>query len=165
MGRIVREGFVAGVIGAGAVAIWFLAVDTIAGQPFFTPSMLSGALFWGELEPESVVISFPRVVSYTMVHVLAFLVVGFIVALLTYEVELFPTTLFLVVVAFVVFEVAFYVVVALVATELLGMLAWVNVAIGNAIAAFGMGYYLWRMHPKLRDELQEHPLGDTWDED
>jgi hypothetical protein len=26
-----------------------------------------------------------------------------------------------------------------------------------------MGYYLWRAHPKLREELAAHPLGSTGD--
>ncbi len=163
-GRIAREGFIAGVIGAASVAIWFLIVDTIAGKPFFTPAMLGSAVFWGESDPAEVVIAFPRIVGYTMFHVIAFLVVGMLAALLTYEIELFPTTLFLGVVAFAVFEVGFYVVVAVLAAPLLGALAWYNVAVGNAIAAGGMGYYLWRAHPKLREELREHPLGDTWDD-
>src|SRR5205823_1851736 len=41
--RILREGFIAGLIGAGAVALWFLIVDIIAGRPFFTPAMLGSA--------------------------------------------------------------------------------------------------------------------------
>src|SRR5207237_708962 len=44
--RILREGFIAGLIGAGAVALWFLIVDVIAGRPFFTPAMLGSAAFW-----------------------------------------------------------------------------------------------------------------------
>src|SRR2546428_13489743 len=47
------------------------------------------------------------------------------------------------------------------AMPLLGALAWWNVAIGNAIAALGMGYYLWREHPKIGEELKRHPLGET----
>jgi hypothetical protein len=35
------------------------------------------------------------------------------------------------------------------------------VAIGNAIAAFGMGYYLWHVHPKIAATLKLHPLGET----
>ncbi len=163
-GRIAREGFIAGVIGAASVAIWFLIVDTVAGKPFFTPAMLGSAVFWGEFDPSEIVIAFPRIVGYTMFHVIAFLVVGMLAALLTYEIELFPTTLFLGVVAFAVFEVGFYIVVAVLAAPLLGALAWYNVAIGNAIAAGGMGYYLWQAHPKLSEELREHPLGDTWDD-
>ncbi|GBD32450.1 MAG: hypothetical protein KatS3mg081_1809 [Gemmatimonadales bacterium] len=163
-GRIVREGFVAGLIGAAAVALWFLIVDTIAGRPFFTPAMLGDALFWGQRDPAQVTIAFPTVVGYTMVHVIAFVVVGMVAALLAYEVELFPATLFIVIVFFAVFEFGFYVIVATLAKPLLGALAWWNVAIGNAIAAFGMGYYLWRMHPKLREELAAHPLGEPMDQ-
>jgi len=32
--------------------------------------------------------------------------------------------------------------------------------VGNALAAFGMGFYLWRAHPRLRQQLAEHPLGE-----
>ncbi|MBI3982928.1 MAG: hypothetical protein HY337_08460 [Gemmatimonadetes bacterium] len=162
--RILREGFVSGLIGAAGVATWFLIVDTVAGRPLFTPAMLGDALFWGLRDPSQVSIAFPTVVGYTMVHVLAFVVVGLIAALLAYEVELFPATLFVVVVCFAIFEFGFYVIVATLARPLLGALAWWNVAIGNAIAAFGMGYYLWRMHPKLRAELKAHPLGEPMDQ-
>ena len=97
------------------------------------------------------------------VHALAFVGVGMLTALLALEVELFPSTLFIVVVVFAAFEFGFYVIVATLAQPLLGALAWTNVAIGNAIAAAGMGYYLWRAHPRLREELKEHPLGESWE--
>src|SRR3989337_2754521 len=99
-GRIVREGFVAGLIGAAAVALWFLIVDTVAGRPFFTPAMLGDALFWGQRDPSQVSVAFPTVVGYTMVHVIAFGIVGMIAAFLAYEVELFPMTLLIVIVFF-----------------------------------------------------------------
>src|SRR5437879_8435009 len=67
--RILREGFIAGLIGAGAVALWFLVVDIIAGRPFFTPAMLGSAVFFGETDPSKAVIAFSRVVPYTMIHV------------------------------------------------------------------------------------------------
>ena len=162
--RIVREGFVSGLIGAGAVATWFLLVDVIAGRPFFTPSMLGSAVFWGVRDAAAVQVAFPAVVGYTMVHTVAFIVVGMLAALLAYEVEMFPTTLFLVAVSFAIFEFGFYVLVATLASQLLGALAWWNVAIGNAIAAFGMGFYLWKMHPTLRQELARHPLGESMDQ-
>src|SRR2546422_5258711 len=85
-----------------------------------------------------------------MIHVSAFLIVGTIAAVLAAEVEVAPPTLYLVVVFFAIFEFGFYVAVAVLAQPLLGSLAWWNVAIGNAIAAFGMGYYLWRVHPHTR---------------
>src|SRR5881275_1257344 len=148
--RILREGFIAGLIGAGAVALWFLVVDTIAGRPFFTPAMLGSAVFWGVHDPGLVVVEYSRIIGYTMIHVSAFLIVGTIAAVLAAEVEVAPPTLYLVVVFFAIF-----------AQPLLGSLAWWNVAIGNAIAASGMGYYLWRQHPKIAEALRVHPLGET----
>src|SRR5881628_112338 len=159
--RVLREGFVAGLIGAGAVALWFLIVDVIAGRPFFTPAMLGSAVFWGVRDPALVVIEYSRIIGYTMIHVSAFIVVGVVAAALAAEVEVAPPTLYLLVVFFAVFEFGFYVTVAIIAQPLLGALAWWNVAIGNAIAALGMGYYLWRQHPKIKEALKVHPLGET----
>ena len=163
MQRILREGFVGGLIGAGAVAFWFLIVDMIAGRPFFTPGMLGSAVFWGARDPAEVVITFQAVIGYSMLHVVAFMLVGIVAALLAALVDSFPSTLFLVVVFFVIFEVGFYIIVAIMARPLLGGLAWSNVAIGNLIAAGGMGYYLWHVHPHIRQELALHPLGETAD--
>src|SRR5712692_1443974 len=147
LSRILREGFIAGLIGAGAVALWFLVVDVIAGRPFFTPAMLGSAVFWGVHDPAHVVIEYSRIIGYTMIHVSAFIVVGVVAAALAAEVA--PPTLYLVIVFFAVFEFGFYVTVAILAQPLLGSLAWWNVAIGNAIAGLGMGYYLWHVHPKI----------------
>jgi hypothetical protein len=171
MKRIVREGVAAGLIGAAAVALWFLFVDLVNGQPFVTPKMLGSALFWGLRDPSQMATvvttaeqAYAAIIGYTMVHVLSFVAVGIVAAALAREVELFPSTLFIVVVFFAIFEFGFYVVVAIMAQPLLGGLAWWNVAIGNGIAAFGMGYYLWRVHPVLREQLAKHPLGDSIDE-
>lgn len=172
MKRIIREGFVAGLIGAAAVALWFLIVDTLNGRAFLTPAMLGSATFWGVTDLAEVRALFDTnaervfaaVVGYTMVHVVAFILVGMVAAALAYEVELFPSTLFIVVVFFAIFEFGFYIVLAIFAQPLLRGLTWWSVAIGNAIAAFGMGYYLWQMHPKLRRELAQHPLGEPLDE-
>jgi hypothetical protein len=159
--RILREGFIAGLVGAMAVALWFLIIDTLAGRPFFTPAMLGSAVFWGVHDPSHVVIEYSRIIGYTMIHVSAFIIVGTIAAVLAAEVEVAPPTLYLVVVFFAIFEFGFYVTVAILAQPLLGSLAWWNVAIGNAIAAYGMGYYLWREHPKIAETLKMHPLGET----
>ena len=161
LNRILREGFIAGCVGAAAVALWFLIVDAINGRPFFTPAMLGSAVFWGMHDPSQVVVEYSRIIGYTMIHVSAFVVVGCIAAALAAEVEVAPSTLFLVIVGFCFFEFGFYVLVAIIAQPLLGALAWWNVAIGNAIAALGMGYYLWREHPKIGEELRKHPLGET----
>ena len=163
LGRIMREGFVAGLVGAAAVAAWFFMVDLIGGSAFFTPSMLGSAVFWGLRDPALVEVNFPTVVAYTMLHAVLFVLVGIIAAALATMVDKFPSTLFLIVVFFAIFEVGFYIVLATMAAPLLGRLAWSNVAVGNLIAALGMGYYLWTVHPHIREELLVHPLGETAD--
>jgi len=163
LNRILREGFIAGCIGAATVAVWFLLIDSINGKPFFTPAMLGSVLVGGSLDPAAVVIEPARIFGYTMIHVSAFVVVGVIAAALAAEVEYAPSTLFLIIVGFCIFEVGFYILVALLANPLLGALAWWNVAIGNGLAALAMGYYLWREHPKIGEELRRHPLGETQD--
>jgi hypothetical protein len=159
LNRILREGFIAGCIGAAAVALWFLLVDVVNGHPFYTPEMLGRAVFWGAQESQPIA----QVFGYTMIHVSAFVVVGCIAAALAAEVEYAPSTLFLVIVGFCFFEVGFYILLALLAKPLLGYLAWWNVAIGNGLAALAMGYYLWREHPRIGEELRRHPLGETED--
>ena len=41
---LVPRGVVAGVIGATALAFWFLVIDGSRGEPFRTPGFLGGAL-------------------------------------------------------------------------------------------------------------------------
>jgi hypothetical protein len=161
--RIFREGFYAGCIGAASVAVWFFVIDSINGRPFFTPAMLGSAVFWGATGPSQVVIEYSRVIGYTMIHVSAFVVVGTVAAALLLQAEDTPPVLFFAVVLACCFEVGFYVLVAILAQPLLGALAWWNVAIGNAIAATAMGFYLWRQHPAIAADLKRHPLGATSD--
>jgi len=84
-----------------------------------------------------------------------------VAAALAAEVEVAPPTLYLIVVTFAVFEFGFYIMLAVLAQPLLGALTWWSVEIGNAIAAYGMGFYLWRQHPKIAETLRLHPLGET----
>ena len=157
--RIGSEGVVVGLLGAAAIALWFLIVDLIAGEPLFTPAMLGSVLFWGVREPSQVDIAVAPILAYTMVHVLSFVVVGLVAAAVAYQAERSPSTLFLAVVLFAVLGFGFFTVWTILGPPILGALAWWSVAIGNGIAALGMGYAIWRRHPRLRERLATHPLG------
>ena len=93
-------------------------------------------------------IEFSRIVGYTMIHTSAFVVLGTIAAALMAQAEDTPPALFPGRRLACFFEVGFYVLVAILAQPLLGALAWWSVAIGNAIAAGAMGFYLWRHTPR-----------------
>src|SRR2546422_3623474 len=74
--RVLREGFIAGLIGAAAVAPWFLIVDLVAGRPFFTPAMLGSAVFWGVHDPSIVANGYSPIIGYSSIPRSRFLIVG-----------------------------------------------------------------------------------------
>src|SRR5688572_14869239 len=90
--RTIREGIVAGVLGASAVAIWFLILDTASGRPFYTPQMLgaSMATFFGAPGTGHPI---PLVLGYTLVHFAAFILVGLIVSAVVNSAEGQPSLL------------------------------------------------------------------------
>ncbi|MFQ5551084.1 MAG: hypothetical protein ACE5FJ_07605 [Gemmatimonadales bacterium] len=158
--RILRDGFTTGLVGAAAVAVWFLIVDVIAGRPLFTPAVLGSFAFFGLRDAATVSVSVQPVVMYTLTHLLVFLFVGMVASVIIAEAEKEPRVLWLLAEFFIVFEVGFYAIVALFFTPLLAVLAWTNVAVGNLIAAVSMGYYLWRARPALRAVLRDQSPED-----
>lgn len=159
--RVIREGILAGLVGAAAVAAWFLIFDTVRHQPFFTPAALGSALFYGASTLADVQINAVTVASYTVVHLAAFILTGVVATAIVCEAENTPPLILGAVLLFAAFEAFFLGLLALVAEWLLGALAWWTIAIGNLLATAGMGYYLWRQHPKLQQALKENPLDRT----
>src|SRR5262245_64037469 len=49
--RYLREGIIAGLIGAALVAVWFLIYDAARGRAVRTPAVLGAATFQGVSEP------------------------------------------------------------------------------------------------------------------
>jgi hypothetical protein len=150
--RIYQEGLVAGLLGAAVIAVWFLILDTTAGRPLHTPTILGTAIFRGGQglsAPESVPVSLEMVVLYTWVHALVFCVIGGIAARLLAVAERQPNVGFGILLVFVVFEFGFVVVTLLFAEPVLQALTWPAVLGGNLLAALAMGTYFWRRHPAL----------------
>jgi len=155
-----REGLIAGILGATAVAVWFLIVDTVSGRPFYTPAILGTALL-GILGPAGSEGAFVHVAVYTLFHYAVFVLAGIVLTVVIHHSETEPAVLAGLLILFVAFETGFYGLTALLSqAELLGNLAWYQIAIGNLLAAGSMGTYLWRAHPALRGEFS-HVLGGT----
>lgn len=152
-GGVVREGTIAGLLGAASVAIWFLAVDIMSGQPLYTPSMLGGAM-WSLFGPRGSEGVMALVISYTIFHGVAFIVFGIVLTYFVHRAENDPEVIAAIIVLFIIFELGFTGFTALLAeSPIFGRLAWYQVAIGNAVASLVMGFFLWRRHPKLRAGL------------
>jgi hypothetical protein len=159
--RIVREGIVAGLVGAGVVAAWFFIFDAVRGTLFFTPGALGSAVFLGASDLASVEVSVWTVSGYTLLHLLAFLLVGLLASAIVWQSERTPPLILGAVLLFVAFEAFFLGLLAVVAEFLLGALAWWSIAVGNVLAVVAMGWYLWRRHPRLRQALAEDPFDRT----
>lgn len=156
--RVIREGVVAGLLGAGAVAVWFLVLDLLQGRALFTPAALGSALFLGAGSSSEVRTTVEIVASYTAVHVFVFLVVGLVAAALVRRAEREPPVLLGAVLLFVTLEAFIIGVIAIIASWLLHVMAWWTIGVANIIAAVVMGAYLWHEHPALRRELAVEDL-------
>jgi hypothetical protein len=145
------DGFIAGIIGAAIIAIWFLFLDTVTRLPLYTPTVLGSGLFVGAEDLASVEraqVSLKLTLMYSGVHGLVFIVLGVIAAyflLLTKrDISLGVSILLL----FVILELGFVGTTFTFAEPVLQELAWAMVLLGNLLAAAGMASYLWLRNPK-----------------
>ena len=149
-----REGVLAGLIGATTIAAWFLVIDAVAGRPFFTPTVLGASLFdvtGGAFGGRS---RLANIAMYTLVHYALFIAIGVAASYATNAAERKPSKLTGIVLLLVALELGVFSLTALlVRSPLFGAIAWWQFGIANVIAALALGMYLWRTH---------HPL-PQWD--
>jgi uncharacterized membrane protein len=158
--RTLREGVVAGALAATAVAIWFLLLDTVAGRPLATPSML-GASLSSLFEMPGTPSTAASVLGYTAFHFAAFAVAGLIGATVMNNAEEEPSVLIGFFILFIAFEIGWYGLSAILArSEFFGQLAWYQVFVANLIAAGTIGTYLFRRHPGLATRFAHSLAGD-----
>jgi hypothetical protein len=152
-GHVVREGVVAGLIGAAVVAVLILVFDIAGGAPLQSPAILGAAIFKGVRDPTVVTVSAGLVVGYTIVHGLGFVAVGLIAAALVAAAERERAMVLALLIFFAAFEVFFLALVAFWALPVLGVLAWWEILAGNLVASAAMLYYFHRRHPDLARSL------------
>ena len=158
--RVIREGVVAGLIGATVVAVWFFIIDLIAGHPLFTPQALGQALMTALPGPSRGEGALQVIMLYTVFHYAAFFVLGMIAVGIIHASEREPSVLAGFLILFVAFEVGFYLFIMLIQRSLLGNIAWYQIGVANVLAAVFMGRYLVRAHPEVVGRM-DHALGDT----
>ena len=151
---ILREGSIAGVLGASSVAAWFFIIDVVLRHPFQTPIELGRGFFTLFGQTTNGNTDLLVVIGYTVFHYLAFILAGLVVAAVADWADRQPTVMAGALILFVVFEVGFYALTSAFSdVPVFGVLAWYDVAVGNLIAALTMGAYMWRRHPRLAANL------------
>jgi hypothetical protein len=146
---ILLDGLFTGMIGALAVALWFLVLDLAAGRPLYTPSLLGSVLLdrSGAAAASEVVIAPLPVAAYTALHFVAFVVAGVVFSYLMTLFDRFPIMFFVILVLFLCFQVGFFALDQALGTRLMGKLGPWTVIVANLLAAAGMALYMWKRHP------------------
>ena len=136
--RYLREGVIAGLVGAAIVAVWFLIYDAARGRPFRTPALLGAATFQGVSDPAAVPVDAHLIVQYTVLHGVVFAMIGVLIAYLIVSAQREPSRLLVMFIGLLCFEVFFLAVVVWLAHPVLGEIAWWSILVANALAALGM---------------------------
>jgi hypothetical protein len=150
---VVREGIIAGVLGAAAVAVWFLVLDFVRGEPLRTPILLGTAVF---KTPDAM----EAVIGYTVLHGLMFIVFGLVASFMVAAAEHQPMFVFALVILFTAFEVFFFGATVIAASWVLDELSGWAIFVGNVIAAVAMLAFFYRRHRTLA-----HRLNEAWVEE
>lgn len=158
---LVYETFYSAAIGGSTIALFFLVVDSIAGRPFFTPSLMGSVLFLGVPAHAVTEIRLDMVARFSIVHFAAFGVVGLCVTLLVHWVERYARHPLLVfAVLFGWFELGTMGVAAVLLEGVMGRLGPLLVALANLSAALSMGlFFLYARRPDrwVRFQRGAHP--------
>ena len=137
-------------LGALAVAFWFLIIDLGRGGMFTTPSFLDGLLLHGGAVPASL----RSAAEYSVVRFAAFVLFGVIASRLLKTSERHPAFFSGVVLLFCVFEFFFLTLVGAVSQEALQTLIWWRIVVGNILATAAMLTFLADRHPWLVARLK-----------
>lgn len=152
---LIEEGVLCGIIGAAVVAAFFLVIDTVRGQPFYTPSLLGSVLFLGKGVEEVTSIEATMVFAYTGLHVLLFLVAGGLVAWMVSQFERNPQFGLVLILLFLLAESVLFGFEVTLVPNLVGALGAGVVAVANLLSVGAMFWYLLRRHPRAWERLRQ----------
>lgn len=148
--EIVGDGVLAGLIGASAVALWFLAVDAALREPLFTPSLVANALLRGVAASPGQSVDLAMVAAFTALHSLAFIGFGVLASFVVDQFEHPPDLPLIAIATFVALEGGFVAATKLLVPDVAQVIGHGFIVAGNVFAAVGMGLYLrdWQRHPE-----------------
>lgn len=156
---VLAEGAASGLIGALAVALWFLLRDLLDGRPLHTPSTLGqslAALLQGRAALAAAPgDSFPgsMVFIYSVVHGIAFIGAGAACALVLDFARRNPGWELYAVLFLGTLGIWFTFLSMTLVGVLLSAVTIPDILIAHLLAALAMGAFFWRVHPEVRAGL------------
>ena len=150
LAEIVGDGVAAGLIGASAVALWFLVVDAALREPLFTPSLVASTLLKGVPATADHAIDLTMVAAFTALHSMAFITFGVVAAWLVDQFRQTPDLPLISIGLFLALEGGFVIATKLFVPDVAEVIGHGFIVAGNVFAALGMGFYLrdWQRHPE-----------------
>ena len=155
----ILRGIVNGLIGASAVAVFFLIQDLVRGQAFFTPHAMGSALFLGRAVAPGDPIQPSLVVAYSAAHATVFLAAGLFAVFALADASIRQVrkpalTILLTGTLFTSFAIGFLLFAAVFGHEVTTQLGTSNVALANLAAAAAMAAVLvYFQHPGEAGEI------------
>jgi hypothetical protein len=153
---VIREGAMAGLLGAVANAVWFLVLDMAAGRPLHTPNALGKVFLRGDVNPGLREIAPEAVLGFTAVHLVVFVLGGIVLTKLVHLTARTPALRMGLWLGLVVVFCLFAGLIYMLSVSTGERVPFWSAAGGNLLALGAMVWYLWRRHPRLGTHA---PLG------
>jgi vacuolar-type H+-ATPase subunit I/STV1 len=157
--EIVGDGTMAGVIGASAIALFFLLVDTVRREALFTPSVMASALLRGDAPSAAGEVDLSMVAAYSVIHGAAFVAIGILAAWATALRRSSVATFTLAIALFATLELGFLFACVAIEPGLLDAVGVAPATIGNLLSAIGMAFYLHRWPHDSIEEREAYRRG------
>ncbi len=144
LAEVVGDGVFAGLIGASAVALWFLAVDAVLREPLYTPSLVASSLLRGVTVAAAAEaqVDLTMVAAFTALHSFLFILFGIAASWVVDQFQRTPDMPLIGIATFIALEGGFVIATKLVVPELAATIGHGFIVGGNALAAVGMAVYL-----------------------
>lgn len=156
--ELIYHGVIGGILAGLVVVLWFLVVDSLAGQPFLTPAALASALYNVPFQGPTVRL----VAMYSVVHFGVFALLGVCAAWVMVALHAAPRLLLGVFFGIVVQELLFYTGLFLSGLTPSGIIPWQHVIGANLVSGIALMGYLHRASraqlPFGLASLKYHPL-------
>jgi len=150
LAEVVGDGVFAGLIGASAVALWFLVVDAALREPLFTPSLVASAVLLGVPASPDHAIDLSMVASFTVVHCMLFIGFGIVASWVVDQFQHTPDLPLISIAIFIGLEGGFVTATKVFVPDVAAVVGHGFIVAGNVFAAVGMAIYLrgWQRHPE-----------------
>jgi len=139
---VLGDGFYAGAVGAAVVALFFLVMDSLARDPFYTPSLVGSVIFEGVKPSGAVPIDLTMVALFSLVHGGAFVLFGTVFDAALSRLKETPDLPLIAIVCFVLLTLGVLAAGRLLAPGLAELIGYGPIVAANALAAIGMSIWL-----------------------